>query len=84
MEDHKTKDILLAKRSLGNRKLENTEIYTHLMNFESDEWHVAHAKDLDEENKLIEAGFEYVRYSKYEFAIYRKRKKFVRFRVPVV
>ena len=72
---HKTKDILHVKRLLGHRKLENTEIYTHLINFESDEWHVAHAKDLDEENKLIEAGFEYVRYSnRDELAIYRKRK----------
>jgi len=75
MEYHKTKDILHVKRLLGHRKLENTEIYIHLINFETDEWHVAHAKDLDEENKLIEAGFEYVRYSnKDEVAIYRKRK----------
>jgi hypothetical protein len=47
----------------------------HLINFESDEWHVANAKNLDEENKLIEAGFEYLRYSnKDEAVIYRKRK----------
>lgn len=45
------------------------------LNFESDEWHVAHAKNLEEEDKLIKAGFEYVRYSqKYRVAIYRKRK----------
>ena len=45
------------------------------INFESDAWHLAHAKDLDGETKLIEAGFEYVRYSgKDEVAIYRKRK----------
>jgi len=60
---------------LGHRKLENTEIYTHLISFESDEWHVAYAKNLKEEEKLIEAGFEYVRYSKKDdVAIYRKRK----------
>jgi len=75
MEYHRTKDILHVKRLLGHRKIENTEIYTHLINFESDEWHVAHAKDLKEETKLIEAGFEYVRYSdKDRVAIYRKRK----------
>jgi hypothetical protein len=33
------------------------------LNFESDEWHVAHATNLEEEGKLIEAGFEFVRYS---------------------
>ncbi len=75
MEYHKTKNILYVKQLLGHKKLENTEIYTHLINFESDEWHVAHARDLEEENKLIEAGFEYVRYSERdEVAIYRKRK----------
>src|SRR5271157_297532 len=35
----------------------------HLINFESDQWHVARATSLKEENKLIEAGFEYVHYS---------------------
>jgi len=75
MEYHRTKDILHVKRLLGHKKIENTEIYTHLINFESDEWHVAHAKNLEEETKMIEAGFEYVRYSdKDRVAIYRKRK----------
>jgi len=47
--------------------------YTQLIDFESDEWHVAHARNLEEESKLIEAGFEYVRYSeKDQVAIYRK------------
>jgi len=75
MEYHRTKDIKHVQWLLGHKKLENTDIYTHLINFESDEWHVAHAKDLNEESKLIEAGFEYVRYSeKDDVAIYRKRK----------
>ena len=46
---------------LGHKKLENTEIYTHLINFESDEWHVSTAEGLEEEKKIIEAGFEYVK-----------------------
>ena len=75
MEYHKTKNILHVKRLLGHKKLENTEIYTHRIDFESDEWHMATAQSLDEEKKLIEAGFDYVRYSdKDEVAIYRKRK----------
>ena len=72
---HRPKDILHVKRILGHKKLENTEIYTHLIDFGSDEWHVAHAKNLDEESKLLEAGFEYVRYSDRDgVAIYRTRK----------
>lgn len=75
MEYHRTKDILYVKQLLGHKKLENTEIYTHLLNFENDEWNVAYAQNLEEESKLIEAGFEYVRFSDRDaVAIYRKRK----------
>jgi len=45
------------------------------LNFESDEWQVAHATNLEEENNLIEAGFEFIHNSeKDKVAIYRKRK----------
>jgi len=45
------------------------------MNFESDEWHTAHTRNLEEESKLIEVGFEYVRYSeKEEVSVYWKWK----------
>jgi len=72
---HKTKDILYVKQQLGHKCIENTMIYTHLVNFESDEHYVAHAKTLAEEDKLIQAGFEFVRYDEREqVAIYRKRK----------
>ena len=72
---HKTKNILYVQQQLGHRCIQNTMVYTQLVNFESDEWHVAHAKALQEEDKLIEAGFEFVRYSETEeTAIYRKRK----------
>ena len=75
IEYYRTKNIKYVQYLLGHKKLENTDIYTHLVNFESDEWHVATARNLDEEKKLIEAGFEFVRYSeKDELAIYRKRK----------
>jgi len=41
----------------------------------SSNWHVTHAKNLNEESKLIEAGFEFIRYSEKDgVAIYRKRK----------
>lgn len=35
-------------------------IYTQLVSFESDDFHVKVASTLDEACKLIEAGFEYV------------------------
>jgi len=72
---HKTKNILYVQQKLGHRCIENTMIYTQLINFESDEWHVAHAENLDEEDKLVQAGFEFVRFcTKENVAIYRKRK----------
>ncbi|MEM4143071.1 MAG: tyrosine-type recombinase/integrase [Candidatus Bathyarchaeia archaeon] len=72
---HKTKNILYVKQQLGHKCIENTMVYTQLLNFESDEWHVAHARTLEEEDKLIQAGFEFVRYNeKEQVAIYRKRK----------
>jgi integrase len=75
MEYHRTRDILYVKQVLGHKRLENTEIYTHLVDFPSDEYHTAHAKTLEEEDKLLENGFELVRYSdKDQVAIYRKRK----------
>jgi len=75
MEFHRTKNIVHVKQLLGHKRLESTDIYTHLIDFESDEWHVAHAQNLDEETKLIETGFEFIRFSeKDNVAIYRKRK----------
>jgi hypothetical protein len=42
---------------------------------EDDAYNIAHAITLEEENKLIEAGFEYERYGERdEIAIYRKSK----------
>ena len=56
-------------------KTQQTPISIYFINFDSDEKYLIHAKNVDEENKLIEAGFEYLRYSdKFEVAIYRKRK----------
>jgi hypothetical protein len=60
MEYHKTRDILHVKYLLGHKRIENTEIYAHLIEFENDEYHSATAKNLEEAKQLIETGFEYV------------------------
>jgi len=71
----RTKDILFVKQQLGHVSIDNTMLYTRLVNFESDDYHVAHAKTLAEEDELIKSGFEFVRYDEKEgVAIYRKRK----------
>jgi integrase len=57
---HKTKDILYVKQQMGHRKIESTLIYTHLINFNEDEYTSATAKTVQEICQLIEAGFDYV------------------------
>jgi len=73
MEYHKTKDILHVMKQLGHRKIENTLIYTQLIQFESDDYHSAVAENIDEAKKLIEAGFEYV-CTHESHMLFRKRK----------
>lgn len=73
MEYHRTKDILHVQERLGHKKIENTLIYTHLVNFEGDEYHVKTAKRLNEDEELLKAGFEYVT-ERDGIKIYRQRK----------
>jgi len=43
---------------LGHKSIQNTLIYTQLVNFENDEFHVKVAKTVNEACKLVEAGLE--------------------------
>ena len=45
---------------MGHRNLKNTLVYTHLVNFKSDEYIVRVAETVEDACKLVEAGFEYV------------------------
>ncbi len=60
MEYQKTKDILHVKWLLGHKRIENTLIYTHLVNFGTDEFICKVAHNVEEATELIECGFEYV------------------------
>jgi integrase len=73
MEYYKTKDILHVKRILGHKSIKSTLVYTHLINFESDEYTCRTAKTIKEATDLIEAGFEYVTEME-EIKLFRKRK----------
>jgi hypothetical protein len=73
MEYHRTKDILHVKERLGHRNINSTLVYTHLINFESNEYHIRVAKTLEEDKGLLEAEFEYVT-ERDGIKIYRKRK----------
>lgn len=73
MEYHKTKDILYVKQLLGHKRIEATMIYTQLITFETDDYHVKVATSLKEACDLVEAGFEYVTDME-QHKIFRKRK----------
>jgi integrase len=60
MEYHKTRDILHVKEILGHKSLNNTMLYTQLVNFQNDDYTAAIAHCEEEACKLIEAGFEFV------------------------
>jgi len=73
IEYHRTKDILHVKELLGHKRLENTLIYTHLVDWRSEEYVVKVAGNLEEATKLLEAGFEYVTEMEGK-KLFRKRK----------
>ena len=74
MEYHRTKDILYVMKLLGHKSINNTLIYTQLVEFENEgQCHSAIAKTIEEAQKLIEVGFEFI----CEFdgiMLFRKRK----------
>ena len=69
----KTKDILHVMKLLGHKNIQNTLIYTQLITFKNDEYHSAIAKTVEDAQKLVEAGFEYV-CDFGETKLFRKRK----------
>ncbi len=74
MEYHKTKDILHVKYLLGHRRIENTLIYTQLMDFVNDEYVSKMAKNAAEACQLVELGYNYVCNTSDGLSIFRKRK----------
>ena len=74
MEYHRTKDILYVQKILGHKNIQNTMVYTHLVQWESqDNFTCRIAKTIEEVQELIEGGFEYVTDFQ-EAKIFRKRK----------
>ena len=74
MEYHKTRDILHVKYLLGHKRIENTLIYTHLVDFGNDEYISKVAKNASEACQLVELGYDFVCNTSDGLSIFRKRK----------
>lgn len=73
MEYHKKRDILHVQKILGHKSLNNTMLYTQLIDFKDDEWTARVAHTEEEACQLIESGFEFV--CDYDSnKLFRKRK----------
>ena len=70
----KCKNILLVQQRLGHKSIDNTMIYTQLINFESDEYHTGTATTTKEAENLVQAGFEYICTTTENIMLFRKRK----------
>lgn len=70
---HQTRDILATMQLLGHRNIRNTLVYTHLVNWESDDFISKVATSQKEITELIEGGFEFI-LQKDGLAYFRKRK----------
>lgn len=73
MEYYRTKDILYVKELLGHRDIKTTLMYTQLVSFQSDRYHVKVSQSLKEDKELLASGFEYVT-ERDGLKIYRKPK----------
>ena len=58
---------------LGHKNIRNTLVYTHLVNFESDDYVCKVAKTVEDAKTLIETGYEFVT-DVQDAKLFRKRK----------
>jgi hypothetical protein len=73
---HQTRNILLVKKLLGHKKIQNTMKYTQLIQFKDDEYEVTTASTPEEAKELGKAGFE--KYDEFNgIHLYRKPKRFI-------
>jgi integrase len=73
MTFNKTRNIKVTQYLTGHKHSNTTDIYTHLINVNDDEWICNTAQTIAESKQLIEAGFEYVT-EQDGLKLYRKRK----------
>jgi integrase len=79
MTFHYTKNLLLVQKLLGHKSIKNTVKYTHLVQFNNDEFDVATATTVEEAKDLASTGFDYFT-TMNGIQIFRKPKVFQKYR----
>jgi integrase len=73
---HQTRDILLVKKLLGHKNIQNTLKYTQLIEFIDDEYEETTASTVEQARELGKAGW--IKYDEFNgIHLYRKPKRFV-------
>lgn len=75
MEYHKTKDLVHVKEKLGHRNINNTLIYTHLVDFNEDEYNSTIAKTQTEKLDLLSHGWEFMCQDTTDGLMYFRKRK---------
>jgi len=70
---HKTKMLLHVQKQLGHRSIISTILYTHLVDFEGDEYLTRRTNNIDEAEELLKSGFDYITDME-GYKLFRKRK----------
>ena len=74
---HQTRKLLLVKEILRHKSILSTMKYTRLVCFKEDDYDVATATTLEEDQQLLKVGFEYVT-ERNGIKLYRKPKTFAK------
>jgi integrase len=75
MEYHKTKNIIHVQQQLGHKDINNTIVYTHLVDFSEDEYNSTTAKTQPEKLDLLSHGWEFICQDSTDGLMYFRERK---------
>ena len=70
--------MLLVKKLLGHKRVENTMKYIGMIDFKDDEFEVATATTVEEAKQVISSGFDYVT-EKNGVMLFKRPKRFSKY-----
>jgi hypothetical protein len=71
-------NVLLVKKLLCHKRVENTMKYIGMIDFKADEFEVATATTVEEAKKVLSSGFDYVT-EKNGIMLFRRPKRFSKY-----